>query len=71
MRRGNRPAAPESAPSPGSTRSAEPGKMPVLFDPRVASILLGHFVGAITGSSVARKSSFLQDKLGARSSRRA
>jgi PmbA protein len=40
--------------------------MPVLFDPRVASTLLGHFSGAISGSSVARKSSFLQDRLGSR-----
>ena len=38
--------------------------MPVLFDPRVASSLLGHFAGAISGSAVARKSSFLQDRLG-------
>jgi PmbA protein len=43
-----------------------PGKYPVLFDPRVSSSLLGHFAGAITGSAVARKTSFLQDKLGAR-----
>ncbi|HEX6219246.1 MAG TPA: TldD/PmbA family protein [Sphingomicrobium sp.] len=42
------------------------GKMPVLFDPRVASTLLSHFAGAISGASVARKSSFLQDKLGER-----
>ena len=42
----------------------KPGRYPVLFDPRVAGSLLGHFVGAITGSSVARKSSFLQEKLG-------
>ena len=42
------------------------GRYPVLFDPRVAGSLIGHFAGAITGSSVARKSSFLQDKLGAR-----
>ena len=44
----------------------KPGKYPVLFDPRVSSTLLGHFASAITGSSVARKTSFLQDKLGAR-----
>jgi PmbA protein len=44
----------------------KPGRYPVLFDPRVAGSLLGHFVGAITGSSVTRKSSFLQDKLGQR-----
>jgi PmbA protein len=42
------------------------GKIAVLFDPRVATSLLGHFAGAISGSSVARKSSFLQDKLGSR-----
>jgi PmbA protein len=41
-----------------------PGRFPVLFDPRVAGSLLGHFAGAITGSSVARKSSFLQNRLG-------
>ena len=41
-----------------------PGRMPVLFEPRVAGSLLGHFAAAITGSSVARKSSFLQDRLG-------
>ena len=40
--------------------------MPVLFDPRVASTLLGHFAGAISGAAVARKSSFLHDKLGER-----
>jgi PmbA protein len=38
--------------------------MPVLFDPRVATTLLGHLVAAISGSSIARKTSFLQDKLG-------
>ena len=48
----------------GATRP-KPGRYPVLFDPRVSSTLLGHFAGAITGSSIARKTSFLQDKLGA------
>ena len=42
------------------------GRMPILFDPRVATTLLGHFVSAITGSMVARKSSFLMDQLGSR-----
>jgi len=42
-----------------------PGKYPVLFDPRVSSTLLGHFAGAISGSAIARRTSFLQDKLGA------
>ena len=40
------------------------GKYPVLFDPRVAGSLLGHFAGAIAGVAVARKTSFLQDRLG-------
>lgn len=44
----------------------KPGTMPVLFDPRVAHTLLGHLAGAISGQSVARKSSFLQDRLGER-----
>lgn len=47
--------------NPGKLAS---GAMPVLFDPRVGSSLLGHLVGAITGSSVARRTSFLLDKLG-------
>jgi PmbA protein len=42
----------------------KPGKYPVLFDSRVSSTLLGHFAGAISGSAIARKTSFLQDKLG-------
>lgn len=37
--------------------------MPILFDPRVASSLLGHFIAAITGSSIARRTSFLLDAL--------
>jgi PmbA protein len=45
-------------------RRPKPGRYPVLFDPRVSASLLGHFSGAITGSSIARKTSFLQDKLG-------
>ena len=40
------------------------GRYPVIFDPRVSSTLLGHFCGAITGSAIARRTSFLQDKLG-------
>jgi PmbA protein len=40
------------------------GTMPVLFDPRVSQSLLGHLAGAINGAAVARKSSFLQDRLG-------
>lgn len=33
--------------------------MPVLFDPRVSSGLIGHLIGAISGPAITRKSSFL------------
>jgi PmbA protein len=42
----------------------KPGRYPVIFDPRVSASLLGHCSGAISGSSIARKTSFLQDRLG-------
>ncbi len=42
------------------------GKLPVVFDPRVAGSLLGHLTGAINGAGVARGTSFLRDKLGQR-----
>jgi PmbA protein len=38
----------------------------VVFDARVAGSLIGHFATAINGTAVARKTSFLRDKLGAR-----
>lgn len=40
------------------------GAMPVIFDPRVGNSLLGHLAGAITGAAIARKTSFLLDRLG-------
>lgn len=43
--------------------SVKAGVMPVLFDPRVATTLLGHLVAAISGSAIARKASFLLDAL--------
>ncbi len=41
-------------------------KLSVIYDPRVSSSLLGHLMGAINGSSIARGTSFLKDKLGSR-----
>jgi PmbA protein len=41
------------------------GPMPIVYDPRVSGSLIGHLAGSITGSSIARKTSFLQDALGA------
>jgi PmbA protein len=40
------------------------GPMPVVFDPRMSNGLIGHLIGAITGTSIARKTSFLLDRLG-------
>lgn len=42
------------------------GRYPVVFHPRVANSFLGHFIGAINGSSIARGTSFLKEKLGQR-----
>jgi PmbA protein len=41
-------------------------RVPVVFDRRVAGSLIGHLATAINGSSVARKTSFLKDRLGDR-----
>ncbi len=41
-------------------------KVPVVFDRRIAGSLIGHLVSAISGSAIARKTSFLKDKLGER-----
>jgi len=38
--------------------------MPVVYDPRVSNSLVGHLSGAINGSSVARGTSFLKDRMG-------
>ncbi|MFC0279275.1 TldD/PmbA family protein [Falsigemmobacter intermedius] len=40
------------------------GRYPVLFDERISGSLIGHLLSAINGSSIARGSSFLRDKLG-------
>ncbi len=41
-------------------------EMPVLFAPRVATGLLGHLVGAVSGSALYRNASFLKDRAGDR-----
>jgi PmbA protein len=42
----------------------ETGEMPVLFAPEVASGLIGHLVGAISGGAIYRKASYLVDHVG-------
>jgi len=39
-------------------------QIPVLYEAPVAASLIGHFVGAVSGGSLYRKSSFLLDQLG-------
>lgn len=37
--------------------------IPVVYDPRISSGLLGHFAGAISGAAIARNTSFLKDRM--------
>lgn len=45
-------------------RKARTAQVPIVYEPRVARSLLGHLTAAITGSAVARGTTFLGDKLG-------
>jgi PmbA protein len=47
-------------------RRPKTARIPVVYDPRVATSLLGHLAGAINGAAVARGTSFLRGKLGQR-----
>jgi PmbA protein len=47
-------------------RKVSTRKVPVVFDPRAAASLVSHLAGAVNGASIARKTSFLRDKMGAR-----
>ena len=57
-------SAGERAVARANPRKVETCKVPVVFDPRVSGSLVGHLVGAINGASIARKTSFLKDRLG-------
>jgi PmbA protein len=39
-------------------------RVPVVFDPRISGSLVGHLASAANGASIARKTSFLREKLG-------
>jgi PmbA protein len=45
-------------------RKVKSQSVPVVYDPRVSAGLVGHFAGAISGSSIARGVSFLKDAMG-------
>ncbi|MCP1470049.1 PmbA protein [Sphingobium sp. OAS761] len=42
----------------------ESGVMPIIFDPRIGSSLVGHLVSGMVGPAITRRSSFLLDRLG-------
>jgi PmbA protein len=47
-------------------RKVKSQSVPIIYDPRVSAGLIGHFAGAISGASIARKTSFLQGAIGQR-----
>ena len=47
-------------------RKVSTRKVPVVFDPRVAGSLVSHLASAANGASIARKTSILMDKMGAK-----
>ena len=68
-RTSTRPRRSAARPASARSRGVNPGQpasgpMPVMFDPRVGSSLIGHLIGAIAGAAIARRTSFLLGKLG-------
>ena len=47
-------------------RKVSTRKVPVVFDPRSAGSLVSHLANAVNGASIARKTSFLREKMGAK-----
>ncbi len=47
-----------------NARQAQTGRVNVVYDPRVARGIASHLASAINGASVARKTSFLKDRMG-------
>jgi len=44
--------------------TAATGRMPILYDPRIARGLIGSIVAAVNGAAIARGTSFLKDRMG-------
>lgn len=59
-------AAAERAASRLNPVRPKTAKLPVVYHPRVANSLLGHFAGAINGAAIARGTSFLKEAMGKR-----
>ncbi|MGE0237120.1 MAG: TldD/PmbA family protein [Parvibaculaceae bacterium] len=47
------------------SRKIKSQAVPVIYDSRIASGLVGHFLSAVSGSAITRGTSFLRDRLGA------
>jgi PmbA protein len=65
----NSPAAIGRSAGERAVRRLNPRKVPsgratVVYDPRVSVGLVGHLAGAINGAAIARKTSFLRDRMG-------
>jgi PmbA protein len=56
----------ERAVARANPRKVATCKVPVVFDPRVAGSLVSHLINAAKGSAIARKTSFLNGRLGER-----
>lgn len=56
-------SAGEKAVSRLNPQKAQSAEVPVVYDPRVASTLLGHLASSINGNSVTRGTTFLKDKM--------
>ncbi|WP_102222940.1 TldD/PmbA family protein [Acidimangrovimonas sediminis] len=54
----------ERAVARAGARRPKTGAYPVLYDERVAASLIGHLLGAVNGSAIARGASWLRDALG-------
>ena len=59
-------SAGERAVARSNPRKVATKRVPVVYDRRVSGGLVGHLAGAINGSAIARKTSFLKDRLGER-----
>jgi PmbA protein len=59
-------SAGERAVARSNPRKVATKRVPVVYDRRVSGGLVGHLAGAINGSAVARKTSFLREKRGER-----
>jgi PmbA protein len=59
-------SAGERAVARSNPRKVATKRVPVVYDKRVSGGLIGHLAGAINGNAIARKTSFLKDKLGER-----